>query len=411
MVDMRSNRKLLRNRNFVAYWVGSTLVQLGLQFSMIALTWFVLQTTGSAARIGVVLALFPISRMVTSPFIGYVIDRFPRRVLMVTDNLSQTVLYVLIPVLQWTHILSFPVLLIIVLLAGALSPLSMIGRGVLLPNIVSADELELANGFSQLRMSFVSLLGPAMGGALVGFFGPGVTLFITAVCYVLYAASLMLISSPHYNSSSDEPDTSEDVSKTRLNGLQYLLRVPLLLLLMIITLFFNLTYGPMEPALPVLVSKVFHAGASVLGLIWSSFAVGSLLGTVLWSRFRPQWSLRLSISAIIFCWGVFSSGVGISGRPWLAMLMMFLGGVTFAPYNILAATMQQKLIPDRHRGKLYGLMQSVTSVGLPIGQLAGGLLVKEIGAGTTIFIGGIATILLGVVVVSLHGAWRTAINN
>ena len=89
--------------------------------------------------------------------------------------------------------------------------------------------------------------------------------------------------------------------------------------------------------------------------------------------------------------------------------MMFFGGVTYAPYNILAATMQQKLIPDRHRGKVYGVMQSITSVGLPIGQLAGGFLVKEIGAGTTILAGGVATVLLGTAVASLRGAWRTVV--
>lgn len=386
------------------------MVQLGLQFSTIALTWFVLQTTGSAARIGIVLALFPVSRMITSPLIGFVIDRFARRALMVIDNLCQAILYLLIPALQWTHTLSYLLLLAIVALAGALSPLSMIGRGVILPNIVAADELELANGFSQLRMSFVSLFGPAVGGVLVGFFGAPATLFITAACYALYVASLLLIPASRYSSTDDTVEKG-NISEPQLNGFQYLFGVPLLLLLIIITLFFNLTYGPMEPALPILVSKVFHAGASVLGIIWSSFAVGSLLGTVLWSRFRPRRSLRLSISGIILCWGVFSGGVGISGHPWQAMLIMFLGGVTFAPYNILAATMQQKLIPDRHRGKVYGVMQSITSVGLPIGQLAGGFLVKEIGAGTTIFAGGVATILLGIVVASLRRAWRTAEKN
>lgn len=326
---------------------------------------------------------------------------------MVTDNLCQAILYLFIPILARTHTLSFGTLLVIVGLAGALSPLSMIGRGVILPNIVAIDELELANGFSQLRMSLVSLLGPALGGVLVAFFGAPMTLLITAGCYGLYVGSLLLIPSSRYR-SADASDAGGNDAESKSNGLQFLFRVPLLVLLIVITLFFNLTYGPLEPALPVLVSREFHTGASVLGLIWSSFAVGSLLGTILWSRFRPQWSLRLSISGIILCWGAFSGGVGISGHPWQAMLMMFLGGVTFAPYNILAATMQQKLIPDRHRGKVYGVMQSITSVGLPIGQMAGGFLVKGIGAGSTILVGGIATVMLGIVVASLRRAWRTA---
>ena len=90
---------------------------------------------------------------------------------------------------------------------------------------------------------------------------------------------------------------------------------------------------------------------------------------------------------------------------------MFLGGVTFAPYNIVSATWQQRLIPDRHRGTVYGVTQSITSVGLPIGQLAGGVIVKGIGAGPTILAGGIATVLLGIVVASMQGPWRTAVTN
>jgi len=351
------------------------MVQLGLEFSTIALIWFVFQTTGSPTRIGIILALFPLARMVTSPFIGFLIDRLPRRSLMVVDNLVQAALYLLIPLFHNLHLLSFPVLIVIVLLAGALSPLSMIGRGVILPNIVPSEDLEVANGFSQIRMSFVSLFGPALGGVLVGFVGAPRTLIITAVCYALYVVSLLFIPSSGYRAfqGRDEASIAPD---SQLNGWQYLYKVPLLLLLVIVTLFFNLTYGPLEPALPVLVARVFHAGASTLGLIWSSFAVGALLGTFLWSRLRPNWTLRIVISGIIFCWGVFSGGIGLSHHPWQAMTMMFFGGVTFAPYNILAATMQQKLIPDRHRGKVYGVMQSITSVGLPIGQLAGGFMVK-----------------------------------
>ena len=120
---------------------------------------------------------------------------------MVIDNLCQAVLYLLIPVLQSLHKLSFPVLVIIVVLAGALSPLSMIGRGVILPNIVPTDELVLANGFSQMRMSFVSLFGPALGGVLVGFLGAPMTLVITAACYALYVTSLLFIPASRYVSA------------------------------------------------------------------------------------------------------------------------------------------------------------------------------------------------------------------
>ena len=125
----RRYRGLLRNRFFVVYWGGSTFVLLALQFVSIALAWFVLKTTGSSVRVALILAVIPIARMATSPFIGRWMDRFPRRRLMVVDNVSQAVLYGSIPAMMWAHVLTFPILVGVVTVFAALSPLSMIGRG------------------------------------------------------------------------------------------------------------------------------------------------------------------------------------------------------------------------------------------------------------------------------------------
>lgn len=406
---MNSYRGLIANRVFVIYWGGSTLVQLALQFVTIALAWFVLQTTGSSIRVAFVLAVIPVARMATSPFIGYLTDRLPRRALMVLDNTGQMILYASVPVMIWTHALTFPLLLAVVGAAAALSPLSMIGRGVLLPNIVSDEDLEPANGLSQLRSSLVYLLGPALGGILVAFLGAPGTLMVTAGCYAAYVGSLLAIPAEKYRAVQVERPTADTSPQT--NPLQFLRNSPVLLVIGVVTLFFNITYGPLEPALPVMVSRVFHAGSSTLGLIWSSFAVGSLLGTLAWERLRPRWSLRFVITGVIVGWGLFSGLVGLTTHPWQAMAMMFCGGITYAPYNIVAATWQQRLIPDHMRGTVFGMMQSVTSSGLPAGQLIGGIVVSAAGAGATIVLGGAATVALGLVVVSLHSTWARLPDN
>ncbi len=397
-------RRLLRNRFFVIYWGGSTFVLLALQFVSIALAWFVLKTTGSSVRVALILAVIPIARMATSPFIGRWMDRYPRRRLMVVDNVSQAVLYGSIPAMIWVHVLTFPILVGVVTVAAALSPLSMIGRGVLLPNLVDGDDLEAANGLSQLRSGLVTLLGPAVGGVLVASVGAPLTLLVTAVCYAAYGLSLMAIPAVRYR-APDTPDTP-DAAESRPSAWRFLRNSPVLLIIGLVTLFFNLTYGPLEPALPVMVDRVYHAGAGTLGLIWSSFAVGSLVGTLLWSRFRPSWGLRWFLAGVILGWGLFSGLAGLTTHPWQAMVTLFCGGLVYSPYNIVAATWQQRLIPDPLRGSVFGLFQSVTSSGLPIGQLIGGLLVSAVGAGATMTIGGAATVLVGLIVVSLRAPWR-----
>ncbi|PSR27985.1 MAG: hypothetical protein C7B47_06845 [Sulfobacillus thermosulfidooxidans] len=399
---MNAYRRLITNRLFVIYWGGATLVQLALQFVTIALAWFVLEITGSAVRVAVILAVIPVAHMATSSWIGHLMDRLPRRSLMILDNASQMLLYASVPVMTWMHVLTFPLLCAVVAMAAALSPLSMIGRGVLLPHLVSGDELVSANGLSQLRSSLVYLLGPVLGGLLVAFLGAPETLLVTAGCYGAYVGSLWAIPAEKYQAVADNQPLDPTMQTTPWH---FLRQSTMLLIMSVVTLFFNLTYGPLEPALPVLVSRVFHAGASTLGWIWSSFAMGTVLGTLVWERLRPQWSLRVFIIGVIVGWGLFSGAVGLTTHPDQAMALMFCGGITYAPYNIVAATCQQRLIPDFMRGTVLGTIQSVTSAGLPMGQLLGGLVVSAVGARAAIVLGGTATVLLGGALMAVRIPW------
>ena len=157
-----------------------------------------------------------------------------------------------------------------------------------------------------------------LGGRLGGVRGGPLTLLVTAVCYAAYVLSLMAIPAVRYR-APDTPDTP-DVAESRPSAWRFLRNSPVLLLIGLVTLFFNLTYGPLEPALPVMVDRVYHAGAGTLGLIWSSFAVGSLVGTLLWSHFRPPWGLRWFLAGVILGWGLFSGLAGLTTLPWHVVL-------------------------------------------------------------------------------------------
>jgi predicted MFS family arabinose efflux permease len=403
---------LVRNRHFRWFTVGTLIVQLGVQFSWIALSWYVLQTTSSAAKIGMVLAAYPVASIFTSPVIGVLMDKWSRKALMMADNALQCAIFILLPALAWLHQLPFPLLFAFVLLAGALSPLSVIGRNILLPNLVTAEELEAANAFTQLRMNVVALLGPAAGGVLVSWVGALWTMIITALCFGVYVVCLANIPAARYGMPNGvSADAHAESWRERMfGGWVFLMRAPLLLLLAVVTLFFNLTYGPLEPALPVMVSSVYRAGASTLGLVWTAFAVGALIGTTLWGYFEPRWPMRVVVPGIILCWGVFSGLIAWTHNAWQAMALLFLGGLTYAPYNILYLTLQQRLVADEHRGKVYGVINSLTYAGLPVGQLLGGVLISAVGAPATILAGGIACVALGVLVFAANRPWQAEAN-
>lgn len=395
---------LWANRPFRILWIGTLAMRLGMQIGVIDLTWLVLRTTGSGTKIGIALALYAVGDIVASPFVGVLLDRWPRKLLLTTDVLAQGLLFLVLGILFAWHHLPFVLLLGLVLLAGALSPLAYLGRMIILPNVVSQDSWETANTAMQLNMNVVTLLGPALGGLLVALIGVSLTISITAVTSFFYVLMLIRISNRLYQSG--EAPRPQAFREEMVVGWRFLRTVPLLLTLVVVTLCFSLTYGPLEPALPVLVQHVFHAGPQMLGLLWSGFALGALIGTFLWGYFRPQWSLRPVAAGIIALWGLCSGMVGATRSPWVALIFLAIGGFTYAPYNILYSVWRQRLVPDALRGKVFGAINGVTGVGLPMGQALGGFMIGAWGALTTVKIGGIACILLGLMVYARKSLWQ-----
>lgn len=398
------------NRHFRLYWIGAVFAQLGLSMGWVALPWYVLKETQSAPDVGLILAANPLAQILTSTLMGSLLDKWPRKVLMVSDNLGQFVLYAIVATLAMTAKVPFPILLLLILLSGCLSPISLIGRGIMLPNLVSIEDLPKANAMTQLRVNFVTLVGPALGGMLVGFLGAPGTFLVSSICFFIYVGTLLLI--PRLKYGEREAKTTTPRSSSPFNFLRsmgegwiHLYGVRILFVLAIITLFFNLTYGPLEPAMPVLIVHRFHASASMLGFTWSAFAIGVILGTLLWGKLNLNWPVRWLTSGVIICWGIANASIGIVHHAVLAMVWLFFGGFTYASYGIVYNTLQQKLIPDDVRGKVYGAMSTIVGVGLPVGQLLGGLLIAAIGAAWTPILGGIACIALGILVVIPKRWW------
>lgn len=396
--------QLWRNGAFRLLWVGTLAVRLGSQIAMIAITWLVLQTTGSGTKIGIALALYAAGDMAASPFIGVLLDRLPRKRLLNLDNLLQAAIFAVLTVLYLSGHLPFPLVIGLATLSGALTPLAYLGRMIILPNLVVESEWESANAMLQVNMNLVTLLGPALGGVLVSTIGLAGTLLIVSGCYLFYFATLALIPSHRFQSVPSHP--REAVLRDLLVGWRFLRRAPLLLVLVVVTLLFNLTYGPLEPALPVMVHGLFHHGARSLGLLWSAFALGALAGTLLWSRLKPDWPLRTVVAGIIMAWGLCTAGLATAPGQWTAALLLALGGFTYAPYNILFSVWRQRLVPDALRGRVFGAINSLTGVGLPLGQALGGILLGTVGVRWTVAVGGLACMALALAVYARAGLWQ-----
>src|SRR5262249_29924619 len=138
----------LRHPAFQRLWLGLSISYLGDQFTVIALLWFWLQLTGSAAAVGLVILCFDLPGVVTAAILGRLLDREQPRLVIGFDNLARASLIAAIPTLYALGSLQLWHVLVLALLAGALSPATTAGVRAFLPHLVDDAVLDRAHALT-----------------------------------------------------------------------------------------------------------------------------------------------------------------------------------------------------------------------------------------------------------------------
>jgi predicted MFS family arabinose efflux permease len=346
---------------------GMLLSRTGDQLTTIALVWFVLDLTGSGAAVGLVLLCAGLPPVVTGPLLGRVLDRWPLRRVMVADNLARAALVAAIPTLHWLGRLDLPLLYGLTLAAGALVPATDVGVRVALPRLVDQAELERANVLVSVGDQASALVGPALGGLLVGLVGAPPVLLGDAASFLAMAALVGPL--PDAAGPAVPPPATGPATRAPLAD-------PTVRTVLGLTLVYFLAYGPLEPALPLYSRDVLQAGAGGYGLLWSAFGAGALAGLATVpavGRLRP--GLALAGNAV--AWGAALLPLLAIAAIMPAMATLALGGLVWAPYVTLESSLLQRVVPAPALGRVFGVRRALTAAAMPLGAAAGGLLLQR----------------------------------
>ncbi|UOQ93128.1 MFS transporter [Halobacillus shinanisalinarum] len=403
---------LLTNRSFRYFVMARLILGLGKKISWVALGWFVYQMTNSASAIGFVIASATIAPLISSILVGGILDQYNRRTIMIAENLLRGAFISVIPILYWFGILSLPIIITVVFINGLLSSFTEIGSATILPSFVDEQNLQSANAIMATAGQLGYLVGPAIGGFSTAFFGAPLTLFIDV--FIFFSASFLYFLIPYdiFHQGVNQEHVvlafkqriGKFVEDTKV-GFEFLFHHKVLIMIAGVTLAFNITYAPLEPVLPVFVSDDLDSGPETLGMIWTIFAVGALIGSFIWARLKIRFYYSYSLGTVITLWGLAPLSFSLFTNEYIVYLIMFLGGIAYAPYNIVEPTLEQQLVPNNLRGRVIGVIGLIAGIGFPLGTFMGGLLGEYIGAANTIFVSGLLTVLLGGIVFC-HSALR-----
>lgn len=303
---------------------ASAISQAGNSLTALAIPWYVLETTGSAARAGVVAFAGLVPMVLASFFGGAVVDLLGFKRASILSDLASGLTVAAIPLLAVTIGLQFWHLLLLTFLGALLDAPGTTARMSLTPDLARLAAMPLArmNALAQSTSGSVSLLGPILAGVLVVAVGPRDVLWLDAASFAVSAA-LVAIAVP---TAKREIVDGESRSVDLLGGLRYLLADRLVLAIALTATVVNFLAAPLFSVILPVYARLTFGAATDLGLLIGGFGGGTIAGSVLYGAVGPRLPRRDSLIAGFLLLGLPLFLLAIEPPLWVALLALVISG-------------------------------------------------------------------------------------
>lgn len=383
----------------------------GRTLSMIGIPWFVLQTTGSASRAGVVAFCATLPVVLAALIGGPVIDRIGRRRVSIASDVLCALSVGAIPLLHRADALPFWSLCALVALHGLAHTPGDTARYVLVPDLAEQAGTTLtraASLFDAVERG-ARMLGAALAGLVIALLGAEVALLLDALTFLLSAlligAGLRGVRGA--GPVNDMPPVSPRRYVAELReGYAYVARTRLLAAVVLMVMVMNgVDQGWNAVLLPVHAEQNL-GGAAELGLVTAVFGAGGLLGALLYGAAGHRFTRRTVLTlAALLCGAPRFAVAGLSDSVVALAVVLGAAGVAGGMINPILTTVTYERVPAELRSRVAGAMTAGCELTMPLGGLTAGLLVENAGLSPALLLMG-GVYLLATLSPLLRPAWR-----
>lgn len=365
-----SYRALFRIEGFARLAAATVLARTAGQLWQVALVLFILQRFHSPTLAGVATFLAIIPGLIVSPIAGALLDRHGRLRLILVDYSLAVVALALLAALALVDRLGIAPLLLIVAASSLTGPLSGSGARTLFPLVVPRTLWDRANAVDSGSAALATVVGPALAGFFVGWVGGEGAFLLTAGVYI--AAALVLIG---VREPVTEPVPHEPLVRAAWRSLTYVLRNPSLRGLAVALWMANIPFGILTVALPVLVLRNFHWGASAVGALWSLSGVATVVAGFFAGRINTERRERAMIAAALAL-GAVGCLLTAVASPLVLLVGVSLFGLSFAPLDIGIFALRQRRTDPSWFGRVFAVSMSLNFAGMPVGSALAGPVIE-----------------------------------
>jgi MFS family permease len=371
----------------------------GNQLTGLAVPWFVLETTGSASRTGLVAAVALAPYILSNFFGGALVDRVSYRAMSVVADILSAVTVALIPLLALTVGLTFPMLLGLMFAGAALDAPGHTARSAMVPQLsrLTGIPLERINANMGMIAAFSSLFGAPVAGLLIAWLGAVNVLWLNAGTF-LVSATLILVGVPALQRVAS---TGESFLTDVRSGMSYVWNQRLLRTIIGGALVVNMMFAPLfGVAIPWFANQELQS-VKALGIMLGAQGFGALVGACLYGRIGPRLRRRtlLNWSLVLLTLPMF--GLAFARDAITAAALLAVLGTGSGMVNPMLGTFLQIKTPDQYLGRVIGMLGAGAMMAQPLGLLIGASLLGLLGfSGFTVVIAVVMLIVSAFLIVT-----------
>jgi MFS family permease len=374
-------------------FIANAISLVGNVFSLIAIPWFVLQTTGSAAQTGIT-GFFTILPVILAGFLGgTLIDRLGYKRTSIIADYASGITTALIPLLYSTIGLEFWQLIILVFLGALLDAPGSTARSALLPELAqqAGMSIERVTSIDHVIERGARLVGAPLAGLLISIMGTANVLWLDAASF-LVSAAIVGFAIPAPKIIQREENQGKYIDELR-DGLRFIARDPLILsivIMVMLTNFLDAIFGGVVQ--PVYVKEVFGSALN-LGLLISANGGGAVIGGLIFAAIGHRLPRHRTFVAAFVLTGFRFWVYAIYPSLTVLILTTLITSIGAGPLNPIIGAVEFERIPPNMRGRVFGAMTAGAWIAMPLGMLLGGIFTERfgtfpmlIGLGITFFI-------------------------
>ena len=385
----------MRSPNFRLYFAGQIVSISGTWIQTIAQGYLVFLLTKSELWLGIVACAAGLPVILMAPIGGVLIDRFPRRKIMVFTQGSQMILAFVLAWLTFSGTVQVWHIVVLAFLLGMTNSLDVPARQLIIVEMVGRDDLYSGIALNSIMNNLGRVLGPAIAGLALVEFGAAWCFFMNGASYIAVLISLVIMKVPYAVHSISKISPIRQLRE----GVSYSVHQPIVLSLLLLTAISGLLVFPLTQMMPAFADLVLHSPDQGYAAVNAAIGIGAVIAGILvgWIASRLGYGKLIVVTMLLTSLAMVLLAMQVD--VLIASFMAGVYGVFMLLQFVSLNTALQTIVPDAFRGRVMGLY-SLGLVGLtPFGALVLGAIANVYGTPFGIALYGVISAILGGIVI------------